>query len=148
MKFIFILLTIFSFSTTANVNVNQCLGNKGDIGIAMRITMGDDLDVDKSSIVRENTSFKIIRNEPITHALAKTFGIKEWIMSGGDDSEDRTTPDGYAEGFMEDNARNFIVEYTFENREKKHNVFLASVFYSDVACIVRFNGYIIVKREF
>lgn len=166
MKMVIFILAIFSASASAKININQCLGRLGDVGFTMQTTMEKDLDIDSLLIVPEKTSFKIIRTEPISHALAKTFGMQEVLISRGEFPDDGpTVPDRpprdeiskardnaaaeeYANEFMRNNAKNYIVEYRFENKNKMQNVLLASVFISDQDCNARFNGYIIAHREF
>lgn len=146
-KLTFLFISMISFNGIANVTVNDCIGIHGDVGIAMLLSMKEDFNLDNSAFIDVNTRIKIISEEPVTFALAKTYGLQEKNLSG-ENSEDSTTVDEYAMGFMTNNAKNVIAEYTFENKNKLQNISLTSAFVSDTDCIVRFNGYIIVKREF
>lgn len=147
MKYLIFVLSLSVFSANAKTNVNECISVKGDVGKAMLISMVEDFGIEKKSVIEEKTKVKIIREIPVSFKLAQTYGLKEKKLSG-DNSDDSTTVNEYAHGFMHDNSKNNIIEYTFESNKNKKNIFLASAFISDTYCIVRFNGYILVKREF
>jgi len=150
MKLPILMLVFFSFSAFSAfsaVTPDECIKINNGIGSAMYISMLDDLKLERASINKEKTKAKIVSITPVTYPLAIVYGKEEKRLSG-EHSEDRTTAEEYAQGFMADHARNIIAEYTFENKEGKKNVFLASAFASDNDCSVRFNGYIIVKRDF
>jgi hypothetical protein len=147
MKLPILMLVFFSFHTFSAVTPDECIKLNNGIGSAMYISMLDDLKLAPSSINKEKTKAKIVAITPVSHPLAIVYGKEEKRLSG-EHSEDRTTAEEYAQGFMADHAKNIITEYTFENKEGEKNVFLASAFASDSDCSVRFNGYIIIKREF
>ena len=54
----------------------------------------------------------------------------------------------YIDTYTAYNARNLLIKFTFKNKENKEDIFLASAITNDSECNVRFNGYIIIKREF
>jgi len=64
------------------------------------------------------------------------------------DTDNFVSLEEYREIYHEGNPRNLIVKVSYENKESKHNIFLASSIVNDDECSVRFNGYITVKREF
>ncbi len=68
--------------------------------------------------------------------------------SGGEEGEDKTTVSEYARSFRENNAKNIIVKFIYEDVAHKHNVILGSALVSDDECSVRFNGYLLISREF
>lgn len=109
--------------------------------------MTKDLKIDDSVFNIQKTKAEIISVVPVEYELALMYGEKEHRLDGPN-SDIVTTADEYAQGFMENNAKNIIVKYTYEDKQGRQNVFLASTFVSDSECLVRFNGYIIVKREF
>lgn len=41
-----------------------------------------------------------------------------------------------------------VAKYTYRNAENKKNIFIASSLQHKYECSVRFNGYLIVEREF
>ncbi|MBZ6384790.1 MULTISPECIES: hypothetical protein [Pantoea] len=149
MKKIFILTIFFiSFSVVSSVKPEQCIPVKNHVGIATLFTMVEDFDIPIAQVDRSKTKTEILYTEPVNHELAMLYGKKERILSGGEMSDDKTTAEQYAEGFMRNNAKNIIVKYNFYNHQGKENILIISAFVSDTDCAVRWNGYVVVKREF
>lgn len=149
MKKIFILTIFFiSFSVVSSVKPEQCIPVKNHVGIATLFTMVEDFDIPIAQVDRSKTKTEILYTEPVNHELALIYGKKERILSGGEMSDDKTTAEQYAEGFMWNNAKNIIVKYNFYNHQGKENILIISAFVSDTDCAVRWNGYVVVKREF
>ena len=147
MRYVLLFVLMFSFSSHSRVNVAECISVRGDIGKTMLLAMEEDLNISKSALLKDKSEAEVISDLPVTFALAKTYGLQERKLSG-EGSDDPATADDYAKGFMSDNARNLIIRYTFEDISHSHNILLASAFISDKDCIVRFNGYLIINREF
>ncbi|HAT23399.1 MAG: hypothetical protein E6559_10450 [Pantoea sp.] len=149
MKKNFILTILFiSFSALSSVKPEQCIPVKNHVGIATLFTMVEDFDIPIAQVDRSKTITEILYTEPVNHELALIYGKKEKILSGGEISDDKTTAEQYAKGFMGNNAKNIIVKYNFYNHQGKENILIISAFVSDTDCAVRWNGYVVVKREF
>ncbi|WP_313571680.1 hypothetical protein [Pantoea piersonii] len=149
MKKTFILTILFvSFSVVSSVKPEQCIPVKNHVGIATLFTMVEDFDIPIAQVDRSKTKTEILYTEPVNHELALIYGKKERILSGGEMSDDKATAEQYAEGFMWNNAKNLIVKYNFYNHQGKENILIISAFVSDTDCAVRWNGYVVVKREF
>ena len=140
-------IILFCFNARALVSPEQCITLQNDVGKAMLMTMLEDFGISRDSIIENKTETELISQQPVNHALALTFGETEQRLSG-ENSDDPTTAEEYAAGFMAKNAKHQLIKYTFENAVRQHNVLLASAFINDEDCAVRFNGYLIVKREF
>ncbi|WP_239953001.1 hypothetical protein [Pantoea sp. Z09] len=147
-KIILLALLSISFITFSAVKPEECIPVEEDVGIATLFTMAEDFDFPSSQVDRSKTKAEILYTEPVNHELALIYGKKERILSGGEKSEDKTTAEQYAEGFMWNNAKNIIVKYNFYNYQGKENILIISAFVSDTDCAVRWNGYVVVKREF
>ena len=147
-KIILLTLLSISFNTLAAVKLEECIPVEEDVGIATLFTMVEDLDIPIAQVDRSKTKAEILYTEPVNHELALIYGKKERILSGGEMSDDKTTAEQYANGFMGNNAKNIIVKYNFYNHQGKENILIISAFVSDTDCAVRWNGYVVVKREF
>lgn len=147
-KIMLLTLLLFSFNTFLAVKPEECIPIKEDVGIATLFSMAEDFDIPIDQVDRSKTKTEILYTEPVNHELALIYGKKERILSGGEMSEDKTTAEQYAEGFMWNNAKNLIVKYNFYNHQGKENILIISAFVSDTDCAVRWNGYVVVKREF
>lgn len=141
-------MIFISFSALSSVKSEQCISIKNHVGIATLFTMVEDFDIPISQVERSKTKTEILYTEPVTYELALIYGKKERVLSGGENSDDKTTAEQYAEGFMRNNSKNLIVKYDFYNHQGKENILITSAFVSDTDCAVRWNGYIVVKREF
>ncbi|CAK6496704.1 hypothetical protein PANNVG_03045 [Pantoea sp. Nvir] len=141
-------LILISFNVASSVTPEQCVPVKNHVGIATLFSMVEDLDIPLSQVDRSKTKTEILYTEPVTYELALLYGKKERILSGGENSDDKTTAEQYAEGFMWNNAKNIIVKYNFYDLQGKENILIISAFVSDTDCAVRWNGYVVVKREF
>lgn len=140
-------ILLMSSPSFSAVTPEQCISIEDDVGIASLFSMEEDLNIPPSQIDKGKTKTEILYIEPVTYELALFYGKKETTLSGTN-SEDRTTAEQYAEGFMWNNSKNLIVKYNFYNHEGKENILIISAFISDIDCAVRFNGHVVVKREF
>ena len=148
MKRLIMLFLFFSYSAfSTGVDPNRCIKGDNEAITIMNVHLFEDLKVAHAAVDLKKTKAEIIAITPVNHPLALMYGEKEHQLDGPN-SDLVTTPEEYAQGFMDNNAKNIIVKYTYEDKQGRQNIFLASTFVSDVDCIVRFNGYIIVQREF
>ena len=56
--------------------------------------------------------------------------------------------DNYIDGYSTDNTEVIIAKYIYHNAKNQKNVFISSSLKNKYECSVRFNGYLIVEREF
>lgn len=143
-KLLFMLMFITSSSLAQQPKDNDCKDPQSSAGIEIMDKMHQLMGIETESIVQEKTITEIIANTPVTDRLAAQFAQEDYAAS-----DDRLVSFKKIKSlYSENNARNLIIKFTFENRLKKHNVFLVSSLANDNECGVRFNGYLIVKREF
>ncbi|WP_053145960.1 hypothetical protein [Erwinia billingiae] len=145
MKNTLLALTILTCPAWADTpEDNNCKAPQSGTGIIMMDEMSRSMKIDTDTIIKEKTTTELIYNNPITDRLASQYALKSYNEA----PNNWTSVKSYKEIFSEHNVRNLIIKFTFENKEKKQNVFLVSTLANDDECSVRFNGYIIVKREF
>lgn len=145
MKRLLLASIIFSCPAWADTpEDNICKAPQSGTGIIMMDEMSRSMKIDTDTIIKEKTTTELIYNNPITDRLASQYALKSYSEA----PNNWTSVKSYKEIFSGHNVRNLIIKFTFENKEKKHNVFLVSTLANDYECNVRFNGYIIVKREF
>ncbi|PLR30108.1 hypothetical protein [Chimaeribacter arupi] len=138
-----IALTLTSSGLGA-VEKNPCIVPHASIGIGMVNAMEQDMGIDARILQEDKTSAELIDNTKMTEILAEQFAVNEARREG----KGWLSAEEYKKIYYNDNTRNLIVKYNYENNMGKHNVFLTSALVNDNECSVRFNGYIIVKREF
>jgi len=103
-----------------------------------------DFDIEEQDILLNKTKLVLLAHENVTKEMALLYAKedqKEPVMAALDMDENIKI-------YREDNPKNIIVKYDFVNRQNKHNITIASLLINDYECSVRFNGYIVVKREF
>lgn len=143
MKYFPLLLMVFSASSFAvKVNDNNCKSPLSSTGIAMMDEMREKMHIDTKGINEKDITTELLFNEPVTDILSEYYAKQSY-------EEDRElTLEAYKEMYSEDNPVNLIIKFTVKNSQKKENIFLLSAIASDYECNIRFNGYLIVKREF
>lgn len=123
---------------------NPCIKTDSSIDINMMDAMEQDMKIDMSTILRDKTASQLIENSPVNDVLAKHYAVKD----------EKKSPDrwlsvkDYTKIYLDSEARNLIVKFTYENDKGKHNVFFVSAIVNNSECSIRFNGYIIAQREF
>ncbi|ORM51505.1 hypothetical protein HA41_15235 [Pantoea conspicua] len=103
-----------------------------------------DLQIDQRQLVLNQTHLTLLDVQPVTAEMALYYAHQD-IKELDVDSQKLS---GYQEIYTFPGTQNLIVNYDYQNKAGKHNKFIASMLINDEECSVRFNGYIIVKREF
>ncbi len=138
------LLLFASCSALADVIPEPCLDIHRSIGVSMTDAMINDFGIKAHDLLLNQTKMTLISKQNVTKKLAELYGHQSYKSIEGNPLKESD----YSDIYRQSNAQNIIVEYDYINREHKHNIILASHIINDDECSIRFNGYIIVKREF
>ncbi|MFH8136144.1 hypothetical protein ABU178_18505 [Pantoea osteomyelitidis] len=114
------------------------------VGVSMTDAMVEDFGLQESDILLEKTKMTLLERENVTEKMALFFAQED----KKDPGLEHVKLNSLKEIYKEDNPKNLIIKYEYFNKENKRNILLGSVVVSDAECSLRFNGYIIVKREF
>lgn len=145
MKYLILAMMIITNYALADVvKDNNCKIPISSTGIEMTEQMHEKMRIDTSTIDEGKTKTELISNLPVTPPLAREYAMESYRK----DPDDWISVKEYIKMYTEHNVRNLIIKFTYENKNKKQNVFLVSAFANDYECNIRFNGYITVKREF
>ena len=136
--------TALPLTATAAVTPLSCLDINRAVGVAMTEAMIRDLQIDQRQLVLNQTHLTLLDVQPVTAEMALYYAHQD-IKELDVDSQKLS---GYQEIYTFPGTQNLIVNYDYQNKAGKHNKFIASMLINDEECSVRFNGYIIVKREF
>lgn len=142
--FVISLLFLADISFAAEVKTNPCITPESAIGIGLMDAMEKNMRIDIHTLQRNKTKVSLLENTKVSEKLAEQFAI----------ADEKKSPDSwlsvkdYKKIYLEDNARNLIIRYDYENKQSKHNIFIVSALVNDNECSVRFNGYLIVQRQF
>lgn len=143
---LFSLLISLSIALTANAKLtaDDCIDIERSVGINVTDAMISDFGLKENDIVLEKTKMSLLYQEKVTTPMAYYFAL-----------QDKKNPvladlslDDLMESYTMDNPTNLIIKFDYVNKSGKHNVLLSSHLISEGECTIRYNGYIIVKREF
>lgn len=144
---IFLALYLFAFSLSsalANVTPESCLDINRSVGVSMLDAMVKDFDIQQSEIIIDKTQLSLLYKQKVTSQMADFYARDSY----NNEAAHFFSESKYKELYLESNVQNIIVKYDFVNAQNKHNITIASLLVNDDECSVRFNGYIVVKREF
>lgn len=144
---IFLALYLFAFclsSALANVTPESCLDINRSVGVSMIDAMVKDFGIQQSEVIIDKTQLSLLYKQKVTSQMADFYARDSY----NNEAAHFFSESKYKELYLESNAQNIIVKYDFFNVQNKHNITIASLLVNDDECSIRFNGYIIVKREF
>lgn len=135
---------LIAFTANAKLTADECIDIHCSVGIDVTDAMLNDFGLKESDIVLEETKISLVYQEEVTKPMARHFAL-----------QDKKVPALAAlplvdlmESYTIDNPTNLILKFDYVNKAGKHNVLLSSHFINEGECTIRYNGYIIVKREF
>lgn len=136
------LLIFCSCASAAQVTDNNCKSPVSGTATIMMDKMHEKMHIDTRKINVKETTTKLLFNEPVNDILS------DYYTETSHENEGLIEPAEYKEIYSEHNPRNLIIKFIFKNNEGKEDIFLVSTIANDYECNVKFNGYIIIKREF
>ena len=142
-KFIGLLLVILSTQSVAGNNAG-CAKIGASMYIGLTDAIVDDLNISRDQIIQKNVSVEVILVSPITKVYAEQLAKEDYKKL----DTHILSLDNYIDGYSTENTEVIIAKYTYRNARNQKNVFIASSLKNKYECSVRFNGYLIVKREF
>ena len=133
-----------SLSALAEVTPESCLNIHRSVGVSMTDSMVKDFGIAPDVLILDKTVMTLIDKNKMTSQLAAHYARQTYLTE-----PTHFLPESeLASIFAESDSTNIIVKYDYVNQYNQHNITLASLIVNDEECSVRFNGYIIVKREF
>ncbi|WKX26189.1 Shiga toxin A subunit [Tatumella ptyseos] len=141
---IFIIISIILSTQSFASNNLGC----AKVGASMYIDLTDaiveDLKIPRNQISRNNVSVEIISLSPISKVYAEQLAEMEFKHQ----TTNFLRKNDYARIFYDDDVKIIVAKYTYRNAKNQKNVFIASSLKNKYECSIRFNGYLIVEREF
>ena len=142
-KFIGLLLVILSTQSVASNNAG-CAKIGASMYIGLTDAIVDDLNISRDQIIQKNVSVEVISVSPITKVYAEQLAREDYKKL----DTHILSLDNYIDDYSTDNTEVIIAKYTYRNATNKKNIFIVSSLQNKYECSVRFNGYLIVSREF
>ncbi|WP_241650293.1 Shiga toxin A subunit [Rosenbergiella collisarenosi] len=142
-KFIGIFLYLLSVQAIASNNVGCA-----KVGASMYIDLTDsiikDINISRNQIIQNNVSVNVISVSPITKIYAEQLAEESYKHQ----TTHFLSKSDYARIFFDDDVKVIIAKYIYRNKKDQKNIFIASSLQNKYECSVRFNGYLIVRRDF
>ena len=133
-----------AFTANAKLTADDCIDIERSVGINVTDAMVRDFGLNEKDVDLEQTKVLLLYQEKVTTSMALYFAL-----------QDKKNPalanlslEDLMESYTTDNPTNLIIKFDYVNKSGKHNVLLSSHFISEEECTIRYNGYLIVKREF
>ena len=144
MKYWVIFLAIIPFPSLATVTPESCLDIDRSVGGSMTDRMVKDFKINEKELDLGKTKLTIVDTQDVTGVMANFYALEDQKESQFPSSKLNER----AALYQGDNPKNLIIKYDFVNKQNKHNILLASLLVDDTECSVRFNNYIMIRREF
>lgn len=145
MKILCALLILAPFSTLAAVT-DACAVPGSSVEIDMTRSMAADLKLNEQSIAPPH--MELLAVAPVSKELAGQYAKESRDIELKRGNSVTLSYEGYFSAFHDNGAKTLLIKYTYENNEKKKNIFVASSLVNDEECSIRFNGYVTLQREY
>ncbi|EAM3650264.1 Shiga toxin A subunit [Salmonella enterica subsp. enterica] len=122
------------------------------VGASMESSLFDaiknDLNIDVATIIKDKTKVEILDISPVSKVYAESLARMDYEKDKAKNKVAILDKKSYFDSYYENQVKSIVVKYTYINKDKEKDIFIASSFMNADECSVRFNGYITLSREF
>ncbi|EAR3278168.1 Shiga toxin A subunit [Salmonella enterica] len=122
------------------------------VGASMESSLFDaiknDLNIDVATIIKDKTKVEILDISPVSKVYAESLARMDYEKDKAKNKVAILDKKSYFDSYYENQAKSIVAKYTYINKDKEKDIFIASSFMNADECSVRFNGYITLSREF
>ncbi|EPA0245257.1 Shiga toxin A subunit [Salmonella enterica subsp. enterica] len=122
------------------------------VGASMESSLFDaiknDLNIDVATIIKDKTKVEILDISPVSKVYAESLARMDYEKDKAKNKVAILDKKSYFDSYYENQVKSIVAKYTYINKDKKKDIFIASSFMNADECSVRFNGYITLSREF
>ncbi|EAN6352326.1 Shiga toxin A subunit [Salmonella enterica] len=122
------------------------------VGASMESSLFDaiknDLNIDVATIIKDKTKVEIIDISPVSKVYAESLARMDYEKDKAKNKVAILDKKSYFDSYYENQVKSIVAKYTYINKDKEKDIFIASSFMNADECSVRFNGYITLSREF
>ncbi|ELC6656417.1 Shiga toxin A subunit [Salmonella enterica] len=122
------------------------------VGASMESSLFDaiknDLNIDVATIIKDKTKVKILDISPVSKVYAESLARMDYEKDKAKNKVAILDKKSYFDSYYENQVKSIVAKYTYINKGKEKDIFIASSFMNADECSVRFNGYITLSREF
>ncbi|EAY2204880.1 Shiga toxin A subunit [Salmonella enterica subsp. enterica serovar Typhimurium] len=122
------------------------------VGASMESSLFDaiknDLNIDVATIIKDKTKVEILDISPVSKVYAESLDRMDYEKDKAKNKVAILDKKSYFDSYYENQVKSIVAKYTYINKDKEKDIFIASSFMNADECSVRFNGYITLSREF
>ncbi|ENT7738312.1 Shiga toxin A subunit [Salmonella enterica subsp. enterica] len=122
------------------------------VGASMESSLFDaiknDLNIDVATIIKDKTKVEILDISPVSKVYAQSLARMDYEKDKAKNKVAILDKKSYFDSYYENQVKSIVAKYTYINKDKEKDIFIASSFMNADECSVRFNGYITLSREF
>ncbi|ELP2384968.1 Shiga toxin A subunit [Salmonella enterica] len=122
------------------------------VGASMESSLFDaiknDLNIDVATIIKDKTKVEILDISPVSKVYAESLARMDYEKDKAKNKVAILDKKSYFDSYYENQVKSIVAKYTYINKDKGKDIFIASSFMNTDECSVRFNGYITLSREF
>ncbi|AZT78867.1 Shiga toxin A subunit [Salmonella enterica subsp. enterica serovar Bareilly] len=122
------------------------------VGASMESSLFDaiknDLNIDVATIRKDKTKVEILDISPVSKVYAESLARMDYEKDKAKNKVAILDKKSYFDSYYENQVKSIVAKYTYINKDKEKDIFIASSFMNADECSVRFNGYITLSREF
>ncbi|ELC6750438.1 Shiga toxin A subunit [Salmonella enterica] len=122
------------------------------VGASMESLLFDaiknDLNIDVATIIKDKTKVEILDISPVSKVYAESLARMDYEKDKAKNKVAILDKKSYFDSYYENQVKSIVAKYTYINKGKEKDIFIASSFMNADECSVRFNGYITLSREF
>ncbi|EAO2755548.1 TPA: Shiga-like toxin A subunit SciR [Salmonella enterica] len=122
------------------------------VGASMESSLFDaiknDLNIDVATIIKVKTKVEILDISPVSKVYAESLARMDYEKDKAKNKVAILDKKSYFDSYYKNQVKSIVAKYTYINKDKEKDIFIASSFMNADECSVRFNGYITLSREF
>ncbi|EGH1768639.1 Shiga-like toxin A subunit SciR [Salmonella enterica] len=122
------------------------------VGASMESSLFDaiknDLNIDVATIIKDKTKVETLDISPVSKVYAESLARMDYEKDKAKNKVAILDKKSYFDSYYENQVKSIVAKYTYINKDKEKDIFIASSFMNADECSVRFNGYITLSREF
>ncbi|EBU4989659.1 Shiga toxin A subunit, partial [Salmonella enterica subsp. enterica] len=116
------------------------------VGASMESSLFDaiknDLNIDVAAIIKDKTKVEILDISPVSKVYAESLARMDYEKDKAKNKVAILDKKSYFDSYYENQVKSIVAKYTYINKDKEKDIFIASSFMNADECSVRFNGYI------
>lgn len=108
----------------------------------------NDLNIDVATIIKDKTKVEILDISPVSKVYAESLARMDYEKDKAKNKVAILDKKSYFDSYYENQVKSIVAKYTYINKDKEKDIFIASSFMNADECSVRFNGYITLSGNF